>query len=140
MLPLPTSKEVYMFSFADLAQFYGTACYHHWSAGFPNVVLTDGAQFVAEHGGRSGAYWLMDAIASHQSSQLLDTPFQCWTLEVHEDNSAVLICQDGCDREVVRQEIRYTDIGVSTLTLWVEEGSPNRWSPIYRVIMLPSEH
>ena len=51
---------------SNLAQFTGTEAYHRWSPLFPRMVLTDGAMFVAKHGGTSGAFWLMDAIVSHQ--------------------------------------------------------------------------
>ncbi len=48
---------------ADLRQFTGS---EHWYR-HPlarKVVYTDGAQYVAEHG---GAYWLLDAIAFSQA-------------------------------------------------------------------------
>ena len=41
-----------------------------WSPLFRQMVLTDGAKFVADNGGAHGAYWLMDAIASHQPKAL----------------------------------------------------------------------
>ena len=57
---------------SQLAQFSGTDGYIRWSPLFPRMVLTDGAKFVADNGGTSGAYWLMDAIASHQPKALKD--------------------------------------------------------------------
>jgi hypothetical protein len=50
------------------------------------VLLTDGALYVAEHGGEDGntAYWLMDAIASYQGEAALKRhDFQVWKLVVH---------------------------------------------------------
>jgi hypothetical protein len=47
-----------------LAGFGGSEQWHKWSPLFPNVTLTDGAKYIADNGGQSGAYWLMDAIAS----------------------------------------------------------------------------
>jgi hypothetical protein len=71
----------------DLDQFYGTVEWHRHPALCPHIVLlTDGARYVAEHGGEDGstAYWLLDAIASYQGEAALKRhPFQTWKLEVH---------------------------------------------------------
>ncbi len=47
----------------DLSGFTGTDHYYRWSSLFRNCLLTDGTHYLAE---TAGAYWLMDAIASHQ--------------------------------------------------------------------------
>ena len=63
-----------------LSQFTGTEEYHtHWIGRF---VYTDGVQYLAE---QCGAYWLLDAIASHQPQAMKDTmlrDFQSWRLVV----------------------------------------------------------
>lgn len=47
---------------SDLSQFTGSSTFTKFSPLFPNVVLTEGAEFLADE---CGAYWLMDMIASH---------------------------------------------------------------------------
>lgn len=49
------------------------------------VLLTDGVQYIAEHGGEdgNGAFWLIDAIASYQGETILrGHDFQRWKLSV----------------------------------------------------------
>jgi hypothetical protein len=76
-----------------LSRFTGTTTYT--SLGFPrNVALTDGTLYVAEHGGESGAFWLMQTIASHIPGVYKrggsQARFHVWTLTVAPDKSAVL--------------------------------------------------
>ena len=131
-----------MLATADIAQFYGTERYHRWSPLFRNMVLTDGAEYVAENGGAHGAYWLMDAIASwqpelrkHADQRLRDMQF--WTLTVHEDKSAELVClADNGEPPAAQQHIEYTDFDLPTIDLWVGPVEEDR----KRVIMLPSEY
>ena len=49
----------------NLDCFTGTENYYRWSVLFPDVVLTDGAKYLAE---AADAYWLMDLLASHLPS------------------------------------------------------------------------
>ena len=56
---------------SQLAQFSGTDGYIRWSPLFPRMTLTDGAKFVADNGGTSGAYWLMDAKGRQESGRKL---------------------------------------------------------------------
>ncbi len=71
---------------SDLAQFTGSEnWYRH---GFNrNVLYTDGAQHVAEHG---GAYWLLDEIAIIQpyNKAVATEEFQVWKLAVRPDRTA----------------------------------------------------
>lgn len=56
-------------------------------------LLTDGAKYLAE---TAQAFWLMDAIASHQTNkQVAAEPFQIWKLTVNEQKQAALTCTDG---------------------------------------------
>ena len=87
----------------NLSGFTGTEQYHKLTA-FGHFVCTDGVHYVAEQG---RAYWLVDAIASYQH-KLRGEEFQCWNLKV-KGNTAVLTCDDGNDKELIRQEIEYTD-------------------------------
>ena len=123
----------------DLSQFYGTENYHRWSALFPNIYLTDGVQYVAENGGQNGAFWLMDAIASHQPNALKIpelSEIQFWTLTVNPDKSAELVCQIDSDRKPsIVQKIGYTDFDLPEIKLWVAPADTHNY-----VIYLPSEH
>ena len=124
----------------ELLQFTGTETWHKWSPLFPKMLLTDGAMFVAEKGGEHGAFWLMDAIASHQSEvqknpRLRDAQF--WTLKVNPDKSATLTCvEDSGIPPAVEQKIDYTDFDLDELKLYcmpVGDG-------IHYTILLPNEY
>jgi len=104
---------------SELAGFIGTESYtnlpYPWLR--KRFLLTDGAKYLAE---KAKAFWLMDAIASHQTNQVVAAEeFQFWKLAVGEKREAVLTCTDGNDKELVRQEIPYTDFPLNTITLYV---------------------
>jgi hypothetical protein len=124
----------------DLAQFYGTEGYLQYSPLFPRMFLTDGAKYVAENGGTNGAFWLMDAIASHQPQALKNESLreiQFWTLTINPDRSADLVCRVDCDRKpTITQHIEYTDFDLPKIDLWV---GPLDGVSKY-VIYLPSEY
>ena len=106
----------------DLGQFIGTINYYqHWTG---RGVYTDGVQYLAE---KAGAYWLIDAVFSHRRRE----PFQIWTLEKNEDNSAVLTMQEDRGEPIrVCQEIPFTDFPLDQIKLYLIDG----------VILLPSEY
>ena len=101
-------------------------------------------QYLAQE---ANCYWLLDAIASHQTKQFLLNPklreFQIWHLQV-QDNSGVksavgslstaelhvLICEWDTNQEVLRQEIEYTDFPLSHIKLYLVE----------KVLMLNNEY
>lgn len=117
-----------MLTQADLAQFTGTEYYHrHWLGRF---LYTDGVHYVAE----SGAYWLLDAIASYQPKLLLEPmlqEFQHWILRVDLKNQkAQLICEKDTDDVVVTQDIEFTDFPLDKIRFYLVSG----------VLMLPSEY
>lgn len=120
----------------DLAQFTGTEnWYRHWTGA---LTYTDGVKYLA---GEGGAYWLIDAIASHQTSpgmkrdpRLRD--FQLWHLHVSDSGKAHLRCQADIGKpDAISQWIPYTDFPLSYIRLYVEAGGPEG-KP---VLMLPSE-
>jgi hypothetical protein len=120
---MKTSHEI----ITELNQFYGSAThYKHWLG----LKYTDGVQYLAQE---ANCYWLLDAIASHQTKNLLSDPrlreFQIWHLQV-KDNSAVLICEWDTNKKVLRQEIEYTDFPLSHLKLYLVE----------KVLMLTNEY
>lgn len=115
----------------DLRQFIGTENYCRHSIA-RNYLYTDGVQYLAE---KAGAYWLVDAIFFHQPDKRISrneelAAFQCWTLTVADDNSAVLTCDDGNKNTILTQEIPFTDIPLKEISLWLE----------HKVLLLPSEH
>jgi hypothetical protein len=83
---------------SELAQFAGSDNWYRHSIN-RNVLYTDGAQHVAEHG---GAYWLLDEIAIIQpyNKRVTAEEFQVWKLTVHPDRPATLTCDDVNDNIV----------------------------------------
>src|SRR5713226_1913659 len=113
---------------SDLAQFTGSETWYRH--GFNRDVLyTDGAQHVAEHG---GAYWLLDEIAIIQpyNKVVAAEEFQVWKLAVRPDRSATLTCDDGNGNIVFTKEIEHTDFPLDEITLYFANN----------VIHLPSEY
>lgn len=125
---------------ADLSQFTGSETFtRHWSR---RLIFTEGVKFLAENAASgSGAYWLIDAIASHQieiktlankrdRDDLRD--FQVWELKLNGKGGATLTCRADSDRKpAVTQEIEFTDFEFD-IKLWVERGEE-------MTLMLPSE-
>ena len=123
----------------DLGYFTGTEQWTRYACLCPHIVLlTDGALYIAEHGGEDGnsAYWLIDAIASYQGEAALKHhAFQVWKLSVlppdpeippmsvaavlrskqpadkdrNSHRHAVLTCTNGDEKQLARQEIDLTD-------------------------------
>lgn len=119
---------------ADLPQFYGTEHYHKFSVLFDRFVLTDGAKYVAES---CGAYWLMDAIASHYGSYKNEdfvvvvlsknsTYHGGWTLHIVDDVPS--------NRTLAKQDVEFSDFPLDEITLYVLPQDD------MRVILLPSEY
>ena len=123
----------------DLDGFYCTNDYHkHWLG----LYYTDGVKFLAE---KAGAYWLLDAIASHQKNpKILKSPelqrLQFWKLKV-EDGKGVLTCVvDSGYKPVVTQNIEFTDFPLKEVDIWVQNGViPGVNRPVF-VMMLKSEY
>lgn len=117
-----------MLTDADLEQFTGTENYYqHWLRRF---MYRDGVHYVAE----SGAYWLIDAIASYQPNLLKDPMlqrFQHWILKVDLNNQkAQLVCEGDSDDVVLTQNIEFTDFPLDEIRFYLVTG----------VLMLPSEY
>ena len=110
-----------------LAQFTGTGAYYRISR---KHLLTDGSRYLAEQG---ACFWMMDAIASHLCEIGTADWFVLVRVQVTEGR-AVMIYEDGNDREHARQEIPYTDFSLDSITLYA------CWDQEHWVIMLPSEY
>jgi len=121
---------------ANLPHFTGTESYtnlrYPWLRS--RFLLTEGTKYLAE---TAKAFWLMDAIASHQTNQQVAAePFQVWKLTVNEQKQAALVCTDGNETVLVRQEIPYSDFPLSEITLYAEQSDYLAG----RVVMLTSEY
>ena len=112
---------------AQLGYFTGTTAYYRISN---RHLLTDGTKYLAD---AAGAYWLMDAAASHLDEIGTIDWFVLIKLEV-KDSRAVMIYEDGNGHEHARQEIAYTDFPMSGIQLYA------CWDGEHWGIMLPSEY
>ncbi|WP_193200412.1 DUF6876 family protein [Nostoc sp. MG11] len=112
---------------ADLEQFTGSEVVYRHSLGM--LRYTEGVKYLAQI---TQCYWLLDAIGSYQhrlgsNPRLRD--FQVWRLVV-KNESGVLICEEDTDKEVLRQEIAYTNFPLPEITLYLAQ----------KVLMLPLEY
>jgi uncharacterized protein DUF6876 len=111
----------------DLGHFTGTENWYRHPL-IRSVTYTDGAQYVAEHG---GAYWLLDIMATMQFDKAVRAePFQVWKLAVKPDRSGTVTCEDGNGKEVYRQELEFTDFPLPEITFYFTD----------KVILLPTEY
>ncbi len=127
-----------------LAMFTGSESFHRHSL-VRNVIFTEGCTFLC----RSGAAWLIDAIAIPQNCKaLLGEEFQSWKLAVDEaSRSAVLTATDGGaseDKEgnpvyktLYRQKIPYTDFPLSEVSIYCCANGQDRNG---KTILLASEY
>jgi hypothetical protein len=119
--------EMKKFDPSQLNQFIGTDKYYRISR---RHLLTDGTKYLAE---AAECFWMMDAIASH----LCEIGTEDWFVSVRiqvTEGRAVMIYEDGNDREHARQEIPYTDFPLNSITLYA------CWDGEHWVIMLPSAY
>lgn len=111
---------------------YGTERWYRYSPLFPNVLLTEGARFIAES---CGAYWLMDVICSHLRS--VKGRFAVATLTVKNSKAKFKLVPDiPCDAQEIyaKQNITYTDFPFDEIKFYVVNDGES-W-----VVMLPSEY
>lgn len=134
--PLTKAEQLAAELEANLPHFTGTESYtnlrYPWLRS--RFLLTDGAKYLAE---TAKAFWLMDAIASHQTNKKVAAePFQIWKLVVDEKQQATLTCTDGNENVLARQVIPYTDFPLNEITLYAEQSEYLTG----RVVMLTSEY
>lgn len=113
----------------DLAQHAGgTDQWHRVSALFPRVTMTDGVKHLAE---MCKAFWLLDAILSHQvNNKVKAQPFQVWQLKETQNDAYMLTCEDGNNNKVTSQAIPYSDFPYKEATIWFVDN----------VLLLPCEY
>ncbi len=116
-----------VFNAQNLGQFTGTTGYYRITR---KHLLTDGTKYLAD---AAGAYWLMDAAASHLDEIGTADWFVLIKLQVQQSR-AVMVYEDGNGNEHARQEIAYTDFPLSSIELYA------CWDGEHWVIMLPSEY
>ncbi len=111
----------------ELNNFTGTENYYHNLIG--NFKYTDGVKFLADKG---KAYWLLDAIGSYQvSDKIRQIGFQVWKLETNlKTQTARLSLLNEDRKEIVFQEIPYTDFPLEEIEVWL----------INKVLILPGEY
>lgn len=96
---------------SELAQFYGTQAYHTFSSLFRNLVLTDGAKYLAD---ACGCYWLFDIVGSLLvTDKKMVSYFKRQSPVVvrikKNDKGGALVSIGSEKKPVYTQEIPYTD-------------------------------
>ena len=115
----------------ELRQFTGTENYYALSPLFRSFVLTDGARYLAD---AAGAWWLMDAVASHLGSYKNEGFVVAKLLRAKASNAWILRLEDGNDEVLADQIIEYSDFPLDEITLYVIQ-QDDLW-----VILLTSEY
>lgn len=124
----------------ELAQFTGDLVrYRH-----PfnrRVIFTPGVRHLAE---KAGAFWLIDAIASHIGTEPFEEAaaedqriahMHFWSFERHRDKPSVLYAKaDSPEEAFITQEIEFTDFPLPEIHIWAAFDGEH-W-----VLYLPSEH
>lgn len=118
---------------AALPSFTGSECFYRYSGLFARVLLTEGTLYLAE---QAGAFWLMDAIASHLPAVPTSEGMVFAVLDVDDDKAVLRLVDDVPPRRVyAKQEIEYTDFPIKgTTQVWAQRNSEG-WT-----LMLPSEY
>lgn len=111
----------------QLILFTGTERYYRISR---KHLLTEGTKYVAEN---AGAFWMMDAAASHLNEIGTDDWFVLVRVTV-TNSSAVMRYEDGNGNVSARQSIPYTDFPLPSFMFYA------CWDGEHWVLMLPSEY
>ena len=121
----------------NMAQAIGTTKYIKHFTGL--LVFTDGVDQLRQD---ADAFWLVDAIASHQIKHK-KVPFQVWELEVCSDKTAILTMKEDTNEPLlVEQKIHHTNFPLEKIKFYVTEGgygTEENWTPCL-VLMLTSEY
>lgn len=140
---MPTTRTTRPELDALLAHAHGAdTVYEHWTQ---RLLYTEGVKHMAD---AAGAYWLVDAIASHRRNPATNparAPFQLWTLSPTADGrGATLTMREDSGGEIlVCQLIEFTDFPLhlenskpAPFTLYLESNGPS----LAPTLLLPSEH
>jgi hypothetical protein len=99
------------------------------------LFYSEGVQFLAS---ACEAYWLLDAICSHQPQAIQDSmlrEIQFWTLRQDAHGQWDLTCEADTNVVRIHQHIEYSDFPLTEIKLWVVSAGPGKWTMI-----LPSEY
>lgn len=94
---------------SGLNQFYGTECYHRFSVLFRNLVLTDGAKYLADE---CQCYWLFDIIGSILIDGKIASTFKHCSpvvVSIKKTGSRAVVTCGSENAPIYTQEIEYTD-------------------------------
>lgn len=108
-----------------------TGTFHYWRV-FPfkgAPVVTDGVKEMID---LCEAYWLVADITAYQAEEKIrKEEFQVWRLVCGQNDTAVLICEDGNGHVLMKEDIAYTDFPLPEgVTLYLDNG----------VLLLPGEY
>jgi hypothetical protein len=128
---------------AGMAHMTGTTTWTRYSPMFRQLLLTDGAKFLAE---KAEAYWLMDAIGSHiftnRKLSPQAEPIQFWAFkqDAGKRGHRLWVTDGGKDdnepKVIAEQWIEYTDFPLDEIKFYAAwDGGLNAF-----VLMLPSEY
>ena len=90
----------------ELRHYTGTEAYH--KLGFGRIVATDGVKAFCE---KAEAFWLFTDIEAYYMCNKVDDEFKLWILDVKEDGTAVLTCQEDSDTEVLVEQ-KYNSVSI----------------------------
>lgn len=112
----------------NLQMFTGTEQYYRFNPLFPNVLLTDGAKYLAD---KASCYWLMDIVASLKSiKECQEESFLACNFKLNGEGGGVFTADDGNGNILYSQELEFTDFPLSEVGLYF----------IDNIILLPSEY
>ena len=120
---------------SGLANFYCTSAYYRFSSLFRNLVLTDGAKYIADE---CGAYWLFNIVGSILCEKKTVSYFKRQSpvaVRVKLDGKGGCIVSVGNEKKPFYvQEISYTDFSLPEFEFYVGDNGD------CFVCLLPSEN
>jgi hypothetical protein len=96
-------------------------------------LITAGVKYLC---GEAQSWWLVDAIASHQTSRRVAAQeFQVWHLKLNGSGGALLYADNGDGKKIASQQIPYTDFPLPAIKLYCVRNPGQR-----PIVMLPNEY
>jgi hypothetical protein len=112
----------------QLKHFTGSQVIYQYDFLWVKMLYTEGIKFLCDN---AESYWLLNLIASWQDEiKEADREFQVWELKQAPSIGWTVICTDGNDNVLCRQELTYSDFPLPKIKLWLVGGT----------LMLPSEY
>jgi hypothetical protein len=103
---------------AALEHFTGSESSYFRMAGGVKVNYSEGVKFIQKE---VNCYWLIDAIASYQTTEFKSKDYrQFWKLSVDLLScEGTLTCDDGNGNISVAEKIEYTDFPLQQIAIWI---------------------